>query len=124
MPRPLARLRGALDALLADPRHAAHEDAWVEVTLTDVVRPAQAMERLRRRFPHTLVLGFDARGRRRSAPPVSRRPRRAPTARSPLAFMSEMRGEAPTTAETELLHTAVDACCDDRDVDLLLGEGD
>ncbi|HCN22736.1 MAG TPA: exonuclease SbcCD subunit D, partial [Arthrobacter bacterium] len=30
--------------------------------LTDAQRPAQAMERLRVRFPDTLVLGFDPQG--------------------------------------------------------------
>jgi exonuclease SbcD len=57
VPRRLARLRGRLDDLLADDRHAALEDRWLQVTLTDPERPVAAMERLRRRFPHTLVLG-------------------------------------------------------------------
>jgi DNA repair protein SbcD/Mre11 len=60
--RPLARLRGTLDALLADPAHRAAERAWVQVTLTDPVRPSDAMERLRRRFPHTAALLFDPQG--------------------------------------------------------------
>ena len=36
--------------------------------------------------------------------------------------MSEMRGEAPPRRDP-LLDSAVDACCDDRDVDVLFGEG-
>jgi DNA repair protein SbcD/Mre11 len=60
--RPLARLRGPLDALLADPAHRAAEGAWVQVTLTDPVRPSDAMERLRRRFPHTAALLFEPQG--------------------------------------------------------------
>ncbi|MFD9129894.1 exonuclease SbcCD subunit D [Kitasatospora sp. NPDC059571] len=58
-PRRLARLRGRLAELLADGRHGWAEDAWVEATLTDPARPAEAMERLRRRFPHTVQLLFD-----------------------------------------------------------------
>ncbi|MFC9324398.1 exonuclease SbcCD subunit D [Kitasatospora sp. NPDC057015] len=58
-PRPLARLRGRLEELLDDPRHARHEQSWVQVTLTDPGRPAEPMERLRRRFPHTLQLLFE-----------------------------------------------------------------
>ncbi|MGW0118627.1 exonuclease SbcCD subunit D [Streptomyces sp. NPDC003327] len=59
VPRPLARLRGRLDALLDDPALAPHEDSWVEATLTDPVRPGEPMARLAARFPHTLSLVFD-----------------------------------------------------------------
>ncbi|MEW9510232.1 exonuclease SbcCD subunit D [Streptomyces bacillaris] len=57
--RPLARLRGRLDTLLEDPALDRHEQAWVEATLTDPVRPADPMARLAARFPHTLSLVFD-----------------------------------------------------------------
>src|SRR5829696_2649923 len=43
VPRPLASLRGTLDELLADPRLADREGAWVQATLTDPVRPSDAM---------------------------------------------------------------------------------
>nr|WSW70534.1 exonuclease SbcCD subunit D [Streptomyces sp. NBC_00995] len=56
VPRPLARLRGRLDALLDDPALDRHEHSWVEATLTDPVRPADPMARLVERFPHTLSL--------------------------------------------------------------------
>ncbi|MET9728534.1 exonuclease SbcCD subunit D [Streptomyces zaomyceticus] len=59
VPRPLARIRGRLDDLLADPGLAPHEGSWVEATLTDPVRPADPMARLAERFPHTLHLVFD-----------------------------------------------------------------
>ncbi|WP_405852136.1 exonuclease SbcCD subunit D [Streptomyces sp. NBC_00090] len=59
VPRPLARIRGRLDDLLADPALAPHEESWVEATLTDPVRPADPMARLTGRFPHTLNLVFD-----------------------------------------------------------------
>jgi exonuclease SbcD len=62
VPRALAALRGTLDELLADPRLADAEAAWVQATLTDPVRPADAMERLRRRFPHAVALAFDPQG--------------------------------------------------------------
>jgi exonuclease SbcD len=62
VPRPLAVLRGDLEDLLADPAYAPHERSWCQVTLTDPVRPLGAMERVRRRFPHALVLQFDPQG--------------------------------------------------------------
>jgi exonuclease SbcD len=58
----LAILRGELGELLSDPRHRDAESAFCQITLTDVVRPMGAMERLRRRFPDTLVLAFDPVG--------------------------------------------------------------
>ncbi|MEV7562842.1 exonuclease SbcCD subunit D [Streptomyces sp. NPDC089795] len=63
VPRTLARLRGPLEDLLRDPAHEVHEDAWVEATLTDPVRPDDPMARLAARFPHTLSLAFDPEGR-------------------------------------------------------------
>ncbi|MFG2565609.1 exonuclease SbcCD subunit D [Streptomyces sp. NPDC048567] len=59
VPRRLARLHGRLDDLLDDPALDRHEDAWVEATLTDPVRPADPMARLTERFPHTLALVFE-----------------------------------------------------------------
>ena len=108
--RPLAVLRGDLEDLLADPRHSAAERAWCQVTVTDPVRPPAAMERLRRRFPHTLVLQFDPQG----APvPVRSYAQRA-TQEQPLdvccSFLDHVRGgHAPTDAEREVLATAVEA---------------
>jgi exonuclease SbcD len=57
--RSLARLRGTLADLLADPALADAERAWCQVTLTDAGRPLGAMDRLRKRFPHTVQLLFD-----------------------------------------------------------------
>lgn len=59
VPRPLARVRGALADLLDDPALTRHEHAWIEATLTDPVRPTDPMARLAERFPHTLSLVFD-----------------------------------------------------------------
>ncbi len=62
VPRRLARLRGRLEELLSDRRLRGHETDFVQVTLTDAVRPPDPMRRLRERFPHTLVLEFDPEG--------------------------------------------------------------
>lgn len=62
VPRPLARIRGTLEELLAGAEHEAAEEAWVEATITDVARPSEAMEKLRRRFPHAVSLHFAPEG--------------------------------------------------------------
>jgi DNA repair protein SbcD/Mre11 len=64
VPRPLREVRGRLDDLLsrAGTDLAALAEAWVKVVLTDRVRPASPMERLRAKWPHTLVLDFALEG--------------------------------------------------------------
>ncbi len=59
VPRPLARIRGTLEQLLEGPELARHEQAWVEATLTDPVRPHGAMATLAARFPHIVSIVFD-----------------------------------------------------------------
>ena len=60
--RRLSVLRGALEELLLSPAHAALEDDWLSVSLSDAVRPEDAMPRLRVRFPHVLVLEWQPEG--------------------------------------------------------------
>jgi exonuclease SbcD len=64
VPRPLREVRGRIDDLLAraDGDLAGLAGAWVKVVLTDQVRPPAPMERLRAKWPHTLVLDFDPEG--------------------------------------------------------------
>ena len=121
VPRPLAAVRGELETLLSDPALSEHEGSWLQVTLTDAVRPLQAMDRLRRRFPHTLLLGFDS-----TAPVIGGLPQRRGPARRDrdlvADFVAELRGAPATADELTLLGRAVDACCEDTDVDMLIGD--
>jgi exonuclease SbcD len=108
--RELAVLRGVIDSLLTDPALTPAERAWCQVTLTDPVRPLGAMEQLRRRFPHTLVLQFDPQG----APiPVRSYTQRTAT-ESDLdvccSFLGHVRGgHGPSAEEAAVLATAVEA---------------
>jgi DNA repair protein SbcD/Mre11 len=60
--RRLATLSGHLDDLLTAPGHEEHAADFLAVTLTDIARPAGAMDRLRARFPHILTLEFKPEG--------------------------------------------------------------
>jgi exonuclease SbcD len=60
--RPLARISGRLDDLLTGDRWTAVADHYLQVTLTDPIRPREPMERLRQRFPYVLVLAFAPEG--------------------------------------------------------------
>ena len=119
VPRPLARVRGTLAELLADPALAPYEHSWVQATLTDEVRPPQPMEQLRRRFAHTLVLAFEPGDRDEISVPTARPGVRSDHAIA-LDFVRELRGVPASEAESALLQDACDACCDDVDVDALL----
>lgn len=121
VPRRLARLRGTLDDLLHDLTLTEHEDAWVQATLTDAVRPLQAMERLRRRFPHALVLGFEPAGGERPSAPAARPQGRSDHAIA-LDFVKDLRGAPATKAEAALLQEAFDSCCEDPDADVVVSE--
>jgi DNA repair protein SbcD/Mre11 len=60
--RALSVLRGPLDELLTSAAYAGQEDDFVSVVLTDTSRPEGGMEKLRRRFPHVLVLAYEPDG--------------------------------------------------------------
>ncbi|WP_171113086.1 MULTISPECIES: exonuclease SbcCD subunit D [unclassified Streptomyces] len=110
VPRPLARIRGPLEELLADPALARHEEAWVEATLTDPVRPADPMARLTERFPHTLSLVF-APERAPDEPEVSYASRLADRSDQQIAedFVAHVRGAGPDEHEQAVLRDAFDA---------------
>ncbi|MFF5551929.1 exonuclease SbcCD subunit D [Streptomyces olivaceoviridis] len=110
VPRPLARISGALDDLLADPELTRHEDAWIEATLTDPVRPADPMARLTERFPHTLSLVF-APERAPDDPQVSYARRLAGRSDQQIAqdFVAHVRGAGPDEHEATVLREAFDA---------------
>ena len=116
VPRRLAQLRGALDDLLADPALEPHADAWVHATLTDVPRPLRAMERLRTRFPHTLVIAFEPLGESGGTTPGSRLPGRSDHDIA-LDFVADLRGAPASADEAALLLAAHDASHDDPEAD-------
>lgn len=110
VPRRLATLRGRLDDLLTDARHADVEDAWLQVTLTDPQRPPHAMDRLRHRFPHVLILSFEPEGAARARGPVMPHVDGRSDLDVALGFVAEVRSLEATTEEALLLQLACDSC--------------
>jgi exonuclease SbcD len=110
VPRPLARIRGRLEDLLADPGLAQHEQAWVEATLTDPVRPADPMARLTERYPGTLSLLF-APERPPGDPDVSYARRLSGRDDQQIAedFVAHVRGTGPDEGERAVLRAAFDS---------------
>lgn len=108
VPRPLARVRGRIEDLLTRPEWEAYTDHWLQVTLTDARRPAHPMDRLRERFPHTLVLEFAPEGgspdTRPVTTPVADRSERQVVG----DFIAWARGTPATPEEEALVNTAVE----------------
>ena len=119
VPRPLARLRGTIEDLLSNPAFGRHQASYVQAVLTDDHRPVQAMERLRARFPHALVLAFEP-ARSTTDPAPRARTTGATDHAIALDFVADLRGTPASTAESALLREAVDACCVDADADPLV----
>jgi exonuclease SbcD len=80
----------------------------VQATLTDPARPADAMERLRRRFPHAVALAFDPQGA--SVPGDSyQRLRGLDDDELVQRFVADARGTAADEDELALLRDALTA---------------
>jgi len=113
VPRRLGLVTGRLEDLLCEPAHTDLEDRWLQVTLTDPQRPRAAMERVRTRFPHALVLQFAPVGRvpgERCAPDVTGRSDRQVLTE----FVTAVREVGADPAEQALLEAACDACAADE----------
>ena len=104
--RRLSVLRGRLADLLGSAAYGRHEDDFVSVTLTDPSRPEGAMDSLRARFPHVLVLAFEPEG----VVPDQRGYRARTAGRDDLSiaaeFVRHVSNVSPTTAEEQLLASA------------------
>ncbi|MCY9782616.1 exonuclease SbcCD subunit D [Nocardiopsis sp. EMB25] len=108
VPRPLARIRGRIEDLLTRPEWSSYTGHWLQVTLTDARRPAHPMDRLRERFPHTLLLEFAPEGaapeNRPVAASIADRGEREVVA----DFVEWARGTPVTAEETALVHAAIE----------------
>jgi exonuclease SbcD len=107
--RRLSVLRGRLADLLGSAAYAGHEDDFVSVTLTDPSRPEGAMDALRARFPHVLVLAFEPEG----AVPDGRGYRARVAGRDDESiaaeFIRHVSSAPPTEGEERLLRSAFEA---------------
>jgi len=107
--RRLSVLRGRLAGLLGSAAYTGHEDDFVSVTLTDPRRPEGAMDALRARFPHVLVLAFEPEG----AVPDGRGYRARVAGRDDESiaaeFVRHVSSAPPTPGEEQLLRSAFEA---------------
>ncbi len=107
--RTLSVLRGRLADLIGSASYARYTDDFVSVALTDATRPEGAMDALRARFPHILVLTFEPEG----AVPDRRGYRAILAGRDDLAiaaeFVKHVRNGPVTEGEQQLLAEAFES---------------
>lgn len=106
VPRRLAEVTGTLEELLGRAGDA-HVDDWVRVVVTDDARPADLMSRVRRRFPHALVVLH------RPAAVQAALAAHPAAGLDPLevaaAFVRHVTGAGPTPAELAALRAGLEA---------------
>lgn len=110
VPRRLATVRGELEHLLRAPEHTGLEDCYLSATLTDEVRPLEAMRRLQQRFPHAVHLEWQPASGRATAPlHYAERTRGRDDQTLADDFVTSCRGSEPSASERELLAEALRA---------------
>jgi exonuclease SbcD len=106
--RRLSVLRGPLTDLTASRAYTEYEDDFVSVVLTDAARPEGAMDQLRQRFPHILVLAFEPEGRDTAAATYRSRVAGRDDLAVAAEFVEHVRGRPVTDGERTLLTAAFD----------------
>jgi len=109
VPRRLAKLSGPIEELLTAARYDDLLDCYLSVTLTDPVRPVDAMRRLRARFPFAVHLDWQPEHGNTSA---ALRYAEAVRGRSDLeiatGFLTDCRGAPPSEREAGLVREALE----------------
>jgi exonuclease SbcD len=106
----MARISGTIEELLDPENFADVEDDWLEVTLTDPVRPDQPKDRLRTRFEHVVSLRFDSPITSASEDEARELTRiaEADPAELVASFLETVRGAGPTGEESALVTEALE----------------
>ena len=106
--RGLNALRGRLADLLTSAAYERYEDDFLSVVLTDTSRPEGAMERLRVRFPHILVLAFEPEGAGAGARSYRARVAGRDDLTVATEFVAHVRNSPATPGERQLLAAALE----------------
>ena len=109
VPRRLAKLSGRLGELLTAEQHADLLDCYLSVTLTDPVRPVDAMRKLRERFPFAVHLDWLPESGNTSAPlKYAQAVRGRSDGEIARGFLTDCRGAPPNAREQALLVSALE----------------
>ncbi|WP_216209483.1 exonuclease SbcCD subunit D [Amycolatopsis aidingensis] len=108
VPRRLATAEGDLEDLLSAPEYAELTGCYLSVTLTDQVRPLDAMRRLRERFPHAVHLDWQPAGGSSEPLRYAEAVRGRSDAEITGGFLADCRGAEPNERESALLTAALE----------------
>ena len=110
VPRQLDTLRGELADLLENPEYADRTEYFLSCTVTDQVRPVDAMRKLRERFPYAVHMDWLPEGGNTGAPlRYAEAVRGRSDADITRSFLADCRGAAPTEREEQLVFAAIEA---------------
>jgi exonuclease SbcD len=109
VPRALATLSGELDELLEGPEYADLVESYLSVTLTDRVRPVDAMRKLRDRFKYAMHLDWVPAGGTDSALRYADAVRGRSDSEIARGFLNDCRGAPPNEREEALFREALEA---------------
>lgn len=109
VPRRLATAKGLLEDLLNAPEYDELVDCYLSVTLTDRVRPIDAMRKLRERFPHAVHLDWQPETGTATVLRYSEAVRGRCDIEIAANFVADCRGTPPTERENALLTSALEA---------------
>ncbi len=112
--RGLSAVSGTLDDLLTDAAYADAEEHYVEATLTDAVRPLDAMRRLRERFPYAVHVRWE-RPETTERTDYSSRVRGRTDSEIIASFITDVRDD-PSRAERALIEQALRAVVGEPEV--------
>jgi DNA repair protein SbcD/Mre11 len=110
VPRPLAKIEGLLEDLLANPEHEAVREHYLSVVITDRVRPVDALRRLQERFPYAVHMEWRPEGGRHGeALRYSEAVRGRSDHEVACCFVGDARGDDPSERERGWLAEALEA---------------
>ncbi|MDZ5078608.1 exonuclease SbcCD subunit D [Nesterenkonia sp. HG001] len=108
--RDLAQLRGALEEILDEPTVRRHREDFVQVTVTDVVRPERAFQRVQEAYPHLATFAHRPPQEPGAAAGYAEALHQAETPGQVVdSFLEHVRGRGPGEEEQEILTEALAA---------------
>lgn len=117
VPRQLGTLRGEMAELLSAPEYDELTEHFLSFTVTDRVRPVDAMRKLRERFPYAVHMDWLPEGGHDGA---ALKYAEAVRGRSDIeitrSFLEDCRGAAPSESEERLVLAALGAAGREREV--------
>jgi exonuclease SbcD len=109
VPRELATVGGELDELLNSPELEGLTESYLSVTLTDRVRPVDAMRKLRERFKYAMHLDWRPEGGAGAALRYADAVRGKSDSEIARGFLDDCRGAPPNEREEALFRDALEA---------------